>query len=329
MTLIKQKNVNVKTYTLAEICCMPIKDFNQFGEVTETKSGPLIFQDNGARILGVGHLDYVKFSSKLGKRKEKPSVIYCPQFDDRLGIYCMLETLKKCKKMPKFDILLTDSEEIGQSTAKYFVSKKQYNWIFELDRMGSDVVTYSYGEDGWNDLLKKEGFKVGVGSFSDICELEKCRCKALNLGIGYRNQHTDYCHADLTETKKNLEAFVAFAIKYAGKTFPHVPFSGKSSYCERWHDNRHPHHNYGCGYKHSKDASSYDSKRGIETHNPTESTKPTESKPEEEIKEAALSPHYYDEDEVKGWHDLFVCKSCLSNLDASWLYCPYCGRDCV
>ncbi len=45
------------------------------------------------------------------------------------------------------DVLLTTGEEMGQSSAAYFdPGEKKYNWMFQFDRGGTDVVTYDYGD---------------------------------------------------------------------------------------------------------------------------------------------------------------------------------------
>ena len=89
---------------------------------------------------------------------------------------------------------------MGQSTAQHFKPPKQYNWIMEFDRQGSDTVMYDYDDNDMRQLLREYDFEVGHGSFTDICELESLGCKGFNFGVGYHKQHTPDCYANLAET---------------------------------------------------------------------------------------------------------------------------------
>ena len=199
----------------------PIDAFRSQGAVLETQHGPLIFQDNGANILAVAHLDTVHVTG-AAKPRIKKNKAYGPQLDDRLGVWTLLHLLPTLGA-PKYDILLCDSEEIGQSTAQYFETNKDYNWIFEFDRAGTDVVLYDYEDENTVTLLQNEGFKVGVGAFTDICELEHLGCKAFNFGVGYHKQHTAQCHADLNDTIQMASKFCEFAHAYKDIHLEHTP----------------------------------------------------------------------------------------------------------
>ena len=102
----------------------PINWFYRYGDVTHTPKGPLIFQDNGADILAVAHLDTV---STHKQRKRAPRFIgpkvYTPQLDDRLGVYAILHMLPKHNI--RCDVLLTDGEESCASTARFFETEKR------------------------------------------------------------------------------------------------------------------------------------------------------------------------------------------------------------
>ena len=86
----------------------------------------------------------------------------------------------------------------------------------EFDRAGTDVVFYQYEE-----FAQYWRIREGVGSYSDIADLELGVCCA-NLGIGYHNQHTRFCYADLEDTKKQLRRFAKFHVRNAGVKFPYV-----------------------------------------------------------------------------------------------------------
>ena len=188
---------------LKKILTARIEDFTTLGDCEHTAHGPMIFIDNNAPVLAVGHLDYVQFAKPKIKKQYKNTLIYdCPQLDDRLGVWVILDQLKKAGI--KCDVLLTDSEESGQSTAQYFKPPKQYNWMMEFDRQGGGTAMYDYEDQTTRDLLREYDYKVDQGSFTDICELYHLKCKGFNFGVGYHLQHTPKCYANLSETFDSL-----------------------------------------------------------------------------------------------------------------------------
>jgi hypothetical protein len=191
--------------------------FRSLGDVTETLHGPMIYQDNGADILAVAHLDYVDYTRPRFQKHK----VFCPQLDDRLGAWVILDLLPSLGL--KYDVLLTDSEERGQSTAQYFKANKEYRWVFEFDRAGTDVVMYEFETPQLCDVLQDSGFEVGFGSFTDICELSDLGCAAFNFGVGYYNQHTRQCYANLRHTARNVSKFLEFFNRYEDTRFEHDP----------------------------------------------------------------------------------------------------------
>lgn len=154
-----------------------------------------------SKVLAVGHTDHVKFTHNPKLSIDK-SRIKAGQLDDRLGLWVILSLL--AGNLPKdmhYDVLLTDCEETSSTTAALFdpPEGKQYNWIFEFDRHGSDVVMYDFETKELKELLKSYDFEVGRGSFSDIAVMDRLGCAAFNFGTCYHNEHTDNCHADLRE----------------------------------------------------------------------------------------------------------------------------------
>lgn len=184
----------------------PIDWFSQFGDMLDTPGGPLVYRDNGANVLGVAHLDTVM--ARAPRFCKGGRVVVCPQLDDRLGAWALLKELPRLGV--SVDILLTDGEESGNSTAQYFTPPKKYNWIFSFDRAGSDVVLYEYETPKRKALLRDYGFRVGWGSFSDICWLNHLGVTGFNFGIGYHNQHTPKCYAKLRTTNRQASRFACF-----------------------------------------------------------------------------------------------------------------------
>lgn len=181
------------------------------------------FKDNGSNVLAVAHLDTVQKKGWCeAVRLPHDTFIFSPKLDDRLGAYVILELLPKLGV--NCDILLTTDEEQGASTASEFETTKQYNWIVEFDRMGSDVVLYQYEAHKITDALEDQGFKIGQGSYSDIRDLVHLNCKAFNVGVGYENYHSEDCYARLRVLLLNVTRFVKFYLKHKDTRFEHEPF---------------------------------------------------------------------------------------------------------
>lgn len=190
--------------SLKQTCDAPIEAFRALGDYQSTPDGQLVWIDNGADTLGVAHLDYV-LRAPASIRGHK---VYCPQLDDRLGAWVLLFLLPELGV--NCDILLTDNEEIGRSTARYFQSPVDYNWMFEFDRRGTDTVLYDYDSRENRELLEGAGFDVGFGSFSDICYLDHLGITGFNIGTGYYREHSRECWGNLIETLSQAHKFAEF-----------------------------------------------------------------------------------------------------------------------
>lgn len=213
--------------TLRGVCSAKIDDFRRLAtKVVETPHGPAMWIDRGGDTLAVAHLDYVQFSPP----EFRGDAIHCPQLDDRLGAWAILDYLPRITTRA-YDVLLCDSEEIGQSTAQYtghtapalLELPKRYNWAWELDRAGVDTVTYQYQSPAWEDALEEGGFRLGMGSFSDISSLEQLGISCANFGVGYHHQHSPRCYADLRDTLDQCAMVAEFLEAQGGTPFPHVP----------------------------------------------------------------------------------------------------------
>lgn len=193
-----------------------------------------VWKGNDSNILGVAHLDSVDDSGLCGIIKTGAGwVVYSGALDDRLGVYVITELLPKLGVT--CDWLLTTGEESGRSTAAFFSIKKQYNWMFQFDRGGTDVVMYDYECKDLRDRVRESGALIGNGSFSDICSLDHLNCKGVNWGVGYRDYHSPRSHAYLEDTFKMVEQFLRF---YEDNKTEHLPHSQsfRSSRYEGWGD---------------------------------------------------------------------------------------------
>lgn len=180
-------------------------------------------QDNGSSILAVAHLDTVAPAHTRAcgfLDTAAGEVVYSRALDDRLGAYIILDWLPALGI--RHDVLLTVGEEDGQSTAEFFEPQKQYDWIIEFDRGGTDVVMYQYEDDATADAVEASGARVGRGIFSDIGYLEHLDVKAFNWGVGYRDYHGPRAHAYLDDTTMMMKHYLRFHEAQAGKQMPHV-----------------------------------------------------------------------------------------------------------
>jgi hypothetical protein len=216
-------DIHINYDAFREICMAETESFNALGKVVETSTGRnYIYIDRGSPVLGVAHLDSVqddKHFSVLELGGKHPWV-FSPQLDDRLGVYVLLHLLPSLGIHT--DVLLTDDEETGNSTAKFFKTDKHYNWMFQFDRKGDDVVHYMYDYEFLKKRLRKAGFnKISHGAASDICKLEHLGCMGFNVGTGYQDEHTMWAKADMEVLKSQVEKFVIFFQKYETLHFRH------------------------------------------------------------------------------------------------------------
>ena len=120
--------------------------------------------------------------------------------DDRAGIYGILEIIKK----HHCHVLFTGGEEVGGIGARAFVNSKitptPLNYLIQLDRRGeNDAVYYDGDNSEFEDFITGFGWKTAFGSFTDICELAPALgVSAVNLSIGYQNEHT---HKETLDTQ--------------------------------------------------------------------------------------------------------------------------------
>ena len=168
-----------------------------------------IFIDRGADILFVAHLDTVLLPAFRYRTKKR---IYATGLDDRLG--CAVASILSAEL--EVDLLLCDHEEQGRSTAGYH-TLKEYNWICEFDREGDDVVTYDQDSKEFLTAIKTY-WKVGIGSFSDICSMETDIC-CMNVGIGNSLPHFESSYLEKKLLRKQITKFMQFYLEYKDTKF--------------------------------------------------------------------------------------------------------------
>lgn len=181
--------------------------------------------------LLVHHIDTVQPHSKntfvAYKHKEK-MFIHSPHNDDRLGVATALDVLPE-NGYDNYDILITDMEETGQTTARAFMgalnvnlfSKEDtkrinsYKALVEYDRAGSDWVAYNYkNEAAEKYLVENLKWKKGHGSFTDIKAMEALGIFGVNFGIGYKNPHQATGYASLNQYAFSIGASIKFMMHF-------------------------------------------------------------------------------------------------------------------
>lgn len=216
---------------LRRVCQMRETDFaNAYGMTTVRVPEPApndfyLYKDNGSSVLAVAHLDTVARHTSRRCRfvntEGGGTVVFSRALDDRLGAYIILELLPELGIT--YDVLLTTGEEVGRSTAGYFDAAKEYDWMIEFDRGGTDVVMYQYENDYTCERVKACDARVGDGSFSDISYLDHLEVKGFNWGVGYRDYHGPRAHAFLDDTFAMVSRYLLFHTQNAGVAMPHDP----------------------------------------------------------------------------------------------------------
>jgi hypothetical protein len=215
---------------LARICSMredrfeAAFDFDRYEVAQPVPDDFFLFRDNGGSVLAVAHLDTVAYGDERAARfvkTEGGEVVFSRALDDRLGAYIILDMLPKLGI--NVDILLTVGEESGRSTAAFFdmPAGKNYDWMIEFDRGGTDVVMYQYEDSKTIGLVKECGARVGDGIFSDISYLDHLEIKGFNWGVGYQDYHGPRAHAFLDDTFRMVDYFQVFYALNVGTRLPH------------------------------------------------------------------------------------------------------------
>lgn len=204
-------------------------DFTEY--VVGDKDQRRVFIDRGADILFVAHIDTVqppKYKRTKRTKAKKAKRLYVQGLDDRLGCLIACELSEQLG----VDLLLTDNEECCRTTAQWH-SCKQYNWIAEFDRAGDDVVTYGLDNPGFLNALGRH-FKVGFGSYSDICDMETKAC-CVNIGIGYELAHSQDSYVVVKTMQEQINRFLTFYAENKDITYIQQAELSDQNWCQGWH----------------------------------------------------------------------------------------------
>lgn len=216
-----------KMNELAYCLKTPFEELEKWGERRGAEHERHIYIDRGSSVLGVCHTDSVQKYN--GAFRDKEDRLWCSTVDDRIGLWLLLFYLPK--RGVNCDVLLTDYEEMGGSTAGAFKSDKVYNWSFSFDRTGTDVVMYQHDCKEYRDKVKEYGLHPGWGTYSCISDLE-CGGAGFNFGNGMYQYHSMNAYVKLKELYANVNKFLKF---YEGEKDNHcLPLARKVYQYERF-----------------------------------------------------------------------------------------------
>jgi hypothetical protein len=223
--------------TMRSVMSKPFEWFTQFGELREGRGGKWretarhIYINRGSNILGVAHLDSVQKFRGFWINKD---YISCATIDNRMGAWLMLYGLPAMGI--EMDVLLTENEESGCSTASDFIPSKEYNWGFSFDRGGDDIACYQYYNQDVVAMMKSHGMKATWGSYSDVADLD-LNAKCFNFGCGMHSYHSETAYIRKWELNKMLVGFESFYQEYKGT---HLPHKERVKWIDQWEDDYGP-----------------------------------------------------------------------------------------
>ena len=161
----------------------------------------------------VAHLDTVHSTPAYTVyHDQEEEVMWSPMglgADDRAGVYSIISIIKRGYRPT---VIFTTDEEIGGVGASKIASDfaempSNMKFLVELDRRGSeDSVFYECNNPLFENYINKFGFITDIGSFSDICMISPdWGIAAVNLSIGYYNEHTHQEHLKLREMSATID----------------------------------------------------------------------------------------------------------------------------
>ena len=142
--------------------------------------------------------------------------------DDRAGIFAIMQILKTQYRP---SIVITTGEETGGIGAHKLATKypifpgEAPRFLIQLDRRGTnDSVYYDCGNEEFEKYINNFGFRTNWGTFTDISILAPVwGCAAVNLSIGYREEHQEIEHlyvGEMFETIRKVENILADVVTH-------------------------------------------------------------------------------------------------------------------
>lgn len=144
------------------------------------------------------------------------NVIWSPEgmgADDRAGIFAIMQILKTDYRP---SIIITTGEERGGIGANKIAARypiwpgDPLKFMIQLDRRGTnDSVYYDCGNIKFEKYINQFGFNTAWGTFTDISILApRWKYAAVNLSIGYREEHQEIEHLYVGEMFSTIEKVI-------------------------------------------------------------------------------------------------------------------------
>ena len=184
----------------------------EYRNIISTKE--YIVAEGSIPICLVAHLDTVNENppEEIFYDQEQ-RVMWSPDLlgaDDRAGVYAIIRILSDGYRP---HIIFTTDEEKGCAGASTLVTQEpncpleKIKAIFQLDRRGSeDCVFYDCDNPDFVKYIESFGFVEASGTFSDISIIApEWEVAAVNLSVGYYNEHTNHEYLRLDELETTIE----------------------------------------------------------------------------------------------------------------------------
>ena len=205
----------------------------QWGYTNIISTKEYIVAEGSIPICLVAHLDTVNENppEEIFYDQEQ-RVMWSPDLlgaDDRAGVYAIIRILSDGYRP---HIIFTTDEEKGCAGASTLVTQEpncpleKIKAIFQLDRRGSeDCVFYDCDNPDFVKYIESFGFIEAHGTFSDISIIApEWEVAAVNLSVGYYNEHTNHEYLRLDELETTIERVEQMlAVADDMPTFSYIP----------------------------------------------------------------------------------------------------------
>lgn len=199
----------MKIKLIKNLCCMNnnllrnylIQTLSSFGYKNIISNDFYTIAEGTIPICLIAHIDTVfnnppKINDFIFDNKKQ--ILWVPGgagFDDRAGIWCIIELLKAgfCPH-----VIFTNYEELKGIGSKQLIKDfsnipfKDCKALIELDRANEkDMVFYNCDNENFEEYISQYGFVAKKGTFTDISIIAPAwNIAAVNLSVGYEDEHS-------------------------------------------------------------------------------------------------------------------------------------------
>lgn len=202
---------SMKEKTLLQSAAKVVVNFYEPNKIHFTRN--FIYAEGTIPIALVCHLDTVH-SRPVQKlfHDQSQTTLWSPDglgADDRAGVFGIFKILE-AGYLPT--VIFCCQEEVGGRGAKALIEKfpkplSKINFMIELDRQGrDDAVFYDCDNPEFEEYITKFDFVSDWGTYSDISTIAPSwECAAVNLSIGYFDEHSYAEHLNYTYMFQTIE----------------------------------------------------------------------------------------------------------------------------